>query len=172
MSLPEPREHQVRGGHGQSDSEDTDNTSSDDHSLSLPPSSPSSMSTPVFSDSNSMASQDWDLDQVPSSPAPSVYSLTSSIIAQSYREEHGRKLNNYSLVYALPADEVEIARLREILSHVVILLPLTVSVFEEKQHRMFEEITGRYPPGLREVMRDEPGKTKSVVDLGCGCGSW
>jgi hypothetical protein len=46
-----------------------------------------------------------------SSPTPSVYSVTSSLRAQSVRYEHGRGLNNYSEVYRLPADEAEVERL-------------------------------------------------------------
>jgi hypothetical protein len=77
-----------------------------------------SSSTPgLTTDGSSDASQDWDLDHPPPSPAPSVYSLTSSIIAQSYREEYGRKINNYSNIYSLPADEIEIVRLRKFTFH-------------------------------------------------------
>lgn len=46
------------------------------------------------------------------SPAPSVYSVTESIIAQSFTDEFGRKLNSYSNIYRLPADDEEITRLR------------------------------------------------------------
>lgn len=45
------------------------------------------------------------------SPAPSIYSVTSSIRAASYRQEFGRGLNNYSEVYQLPADDEELDRL-------------------------------------------------------------
>jgi hypothetical protein len=45
------------------------------------------------------------------SPAPSVYSVTSSVRAQAYRDEFGRALNNYSEVYRLPADNDELDRL-------------------------------------------------------------
>lgn len=45
------------------------------------------------------------------SPAPSVYSVTSSLRAASYRQEYGRGLNNYSEVYRLPADDEELDRL-------------------------------------------------------------
>ena len=47
------------------------------------------------------------------SPTQSVMSVTSSLRAQSYRVEHGRGVNNYCEVYRLPADDEEIARLRE-----------------------------------------------------------
>jgi len=88
------------------------------------------------------------------SPAPSIYSMTSSLRAASYREEFGRGLNNYSDVYSLPADQEELTRL-------------------DHQHEMFKMVMGKYVPPLDEVLRDnEPGITKSVVDLGCGSGSW
>ena len=45
------------------------------------------------------------------SPTPSVFSVTSSLRAQAYRQEYGRGLNNYSDVYRLPADEEELDRL-------------------------------------------------------------
>ena len=45
------------------------------------------------------------------SPAPSVFSMTSSLRAQAYKTEFGRGLNNYSDVYRLPADEEELERL-------------------------------------------------------------
>lgn len=45
------------------------------------------------------------------SPAPSMYSVTSSLRAASYRQEYGRGLNNYSEVYRLPADDEEFDRL-------------------------------------------------------------
>jgi hypothetical protein len=45
------------------------------------------------------------------SPAPSVYSVTSSLRAASYRQEYGRGVNNYSEVYRLPADDEELDRL-------------------------------------------------------------
>ena len=48
-------------------------------------------------------------DQV--SAAPSIYSLTSSLRDQSFRQLHGRSLNAHSDVYYLPADEEEVHRL-------------------------------------------------------------
>jgi len=88
------------------------------------------------------------------SPAPSVYSVTSSLRAAAYRQEYGRGLNNYSEVYRLPADDEELDRL-------------------DMQHEMFKKVLGTYPPPMAEVMADDtPGETKSVLDLGCGSGSW
>jgi predicted TPR repeat methyltransferase len=38
---------------------------------------------------------------------------------------------------------------------------------------MFKKLMGIYPPPMAEVMADDtPGETKSVLDLGCGSGSW
>jgi hypothetical protein len=47
------------------------------------------------------------------SPAPSLYSLTSSLRDQSFKHVHGRSLNAHSDVYSLPADEEEAQRLCE-----------------------------------------------------------
>jgi hypothetical protein len=44
------------------------------------------------------------------SPA-SLITLSESIRERFFREEHGRRMNNYSEVYRLPADEEEWARL-------------------------------------------------------------
>jgi hypothetical protein len=52
-----------------------------------------------------------DLSMRSGSPAPSVYSVTSSLTAASYRQEYGRGVNNYSDVYRLPADDEEFDRL-------------------------------------------------------------
>jgi hypothetical protein len=48
-----------------------------------------------------------------SSPAQSVYSLTTSLLESSFVNIHGRALNSHSDVYQLPADEEEIYRLGE-----------------------------------------------------------
>jgi len=96
----------------------------------------------------------YDVSMRSGSPAPSIYSVTSSIRAASYRHEFGRGLNNYSEVYQLPADDEELDRL-------------------DKQHDMFKKLIGAYPPPMAEVMADDtPWETKSVLDLGCGSGSW
>lgn len=52
-----------------------------------------------------------DLSMRSASPVPSVFSVTSSLRAQAYRQEYGRDLNNYSDVYRLPADDEELDRL-------------------------------------------------------------
>lgn len=52
-----------------------------------------------------------DLSMRSASPTPSVLSITSSLRAQAYRQEHGRGINNYSDVYHLPADDEELERL-------------------------------------------------------------
>ncbi|KAI0068004.1 hypothetical protein BV25DRAFT_1875105 [Artomyces pyxidatus] len=96
----------------------------------------------------------YDVSMRSGSPAPSVYSITSSLRANSYRHEYGRGLNNYSEVYRLPADDEELDRL-------------------DKQHDMFRKIMGAYAPPMAEVMADDtPGEIKTVLDLGCGSGSW
>ncbi|KAH9081813.1 hypothetical protein EDB83DRAFT_586306 [Lactarius deliciosus] len=95
----------------------------------------------------------YDVSMRSGSPAPSVYSVTSSIRAASYRQEYGRGLNSCSEIYQLPADDEELDRL-------------------DKQHEVFKKIIGAYPPPMAEVMNDTPWETKSVLDLGCGSGSW
>ena len=57
----------------------------------------------------SATSHDWEMRSA--SPAPSMYSVTSSLRAASYRHEFGRGINNYSEVYRLPADDEEFERL-------------------------------------------------------------
>ena len=59
--------------------------------------------------SSSATSHDWEMRSA--SPAPSMYSMTSSLRAASYVREFGRGINNYSEVYRLPADEEEFERL-------------------------------------------------------------
>ena len=60
------------------------------------------------------------------SPAPSVFSMTSSLHAQAYKTEFGRGLNNYSGVYRLPPDKEELERLGRLLS--IELMPLLYSL--------------------------------------------
>ncbi|EJF67127.1 hypothetical protein BD309DRAFT_946205 [Dichomitus squalens] len=104
------------------------------------------------SSSSSATSHDWEMRSA--SPAPSTYSMTSSLRAASYVHEFGRGINNYSEVYRLPADEEEFDRL-------------------DQQHIMFMEVMGRYAPPIPEILADDtPGVTKTCVDLGCGSGSW
>ena len=70
-------------------------------------------SLPPFSPSPSGVSShtSWGLSIRSGSPAPSVWSMSSSIRAQAVRQEFGRAVNNYSEVYRLPADEEELTRL-------------------------------------------------------------
>ena len=105
------------------------------------------------------------------SPAPSVYSVTSSIMAASYRQEYGRGVNNYSEVYRLPADDEEFDRLG---TAFVKLLPKCLRLTHpDMQHEMFKKVMEYIPPPMAEVMADDtPEETKSVLDLGCGSGSW
>ncbi|KAI0001770.1 hypothetical protein BJV77DRAFT_13573 [Russula vinacea] len=104
------------------------------------------------------------------SPAPSIYSVTSSIRAASYRHEYGRGLNNYSEVYQLPADDEELDRLGTAFANLSFIYPRLSYV--DMQHEMFKNIMGAYPPPMADVMADTPWETKSVLDLGCGSGSW
>lgn len=61
----------------------------------------------------SMASSQTSYDFDPSirSASPSVFSMTSSLRSNLYRQEYGRGLNNYSDIYRLPADDEELQRL-------------------------------------------------------------
>ncbi|KAA1471411.1 hypothetical protein DENSPDRAFT_799321 [Dentipellis sp. KUC8613] len=121
--------------------DDSDLLSVHSHSVSSFPSSHSSATS-------------YNVSMRSASPAPSVYSITSSLRAQSFRHEFGRGVNNYSDIYRLPADDEEFDRL-------------------DKQHIMFMDIMGKYPPPLPEIMADDtPGETKNCLDLGCGSGSW
>ena len=61
--------------------------------------------------SSSATSYSSDAEMRSLSPAPSVYSMTSSLREQSYRIEFSRGLNNHSEVYRLPADPEELDRL-------------------------------------------------------------
>lgn len=99
-----------------------------------------------------------------------MYSMTSSLRAASYRHEFGRGINNYSEVYRLPADDEEFERLGMVPAQpcaTIILMPST-----DSQHIMFMEAMGKYPHCMEEVLADEPGVSKTCVDLGCGSGSW
>lgn len=123
----------------------------------------------IKSDTSSRTSVDASMRSP--SPTQSVMSVTSSVRAQSYRYEHGRGVNNYSEVYRLPADDVEIDRLGECQrssAHHVFSQSLS-----DAQHQMVNKIMGKYAPPLPEVMADNvPGETKAVLDLGCGSGTW
>lgn len=122
------------------------------------------------STSTSATSHDWEMRSA--SPAPSMYSVTSSLRAASYRHEYGRGINNYSEVYRLPADDEEFERLG--LSFSTSLLPLNPHPLpSDHQHIMFMEVMGKYAPPLPEILAEDPsGEPKAVVDLGCGSGSW
>ncbi|KAI0672942.1 S-adenosyl-L-methionine-dependent methyltransferase [Trametes maxima] len=91
------------------------------------------------------------------SPAPSLYSFSSSVDGQlMLRHVHGRILNNQNDTYYLPADNEEHRRLD--LQHQVISLALG----------------GLYPaPDLvRRALRPRPGKIPAILDVGTGSGSW
>lgn len=75
------------------------------------------MSLDSFSEATATSRTSVDLSMRSQSPAPSVFSMTNSLRAQAYKEEHGRNLNNYSDVYHLPADEEELERLGKFAHH-------------------------------------------------------
>ena len=52
-------------------------------------------------------------DHASISSGASIFSMSSSIRAQSFKHEYGRGLNNYSDVYQLPADDEELDRLSQ-----------------------------------------------------------
>lgn len=68
-----------------------------------------------------------DLSMRSVSPTPSVLSVTSSLRAQAYRQEHGRGFNNYSDVYPLPADNEELERLGSFITTSLLFLPSPMS---------------------------------------------
>ncbi|KAI0822861.1 S-adenosyl-L-methionine-dependent methyltransferase [Trametes gibbosa] len=91
------------------------------------------------------------------SPAPSLYSFTSSVDGQlMLRQVYGRILNNQNDTYFLPADNEEHRRLD--LQHQVITLALG----------------GLFPaPDLvRRALRPRPGTPPAILDVGTGSGSW
>ena len=63
-----------------------------------------------FGDSSASSATDIQ-DHASISSGASVFSMSSSIRAQSFKYEYGRNLNNYSEVYQLPADGEELDRL-------------------------------------------------------------
>jgi hypothetical protein len=80
----------------------------------------SDVDSDIFSTSSAATSAtSYDASMRSGSPAPSVYSVTSSIRAASYRHEYGRGLNNYSEVYHLPADDEELDRLGNCVRHII-----------------------------------------------------
>ncbi|KAL4077513.1 S-adenosyl-L-methionine-dependent methyltransferase [Scleroderma citrinum] len=111
------------------------------------------MSLDSFFQSSGTSRTSVDFSMRSPSPAPSVFSMTSSLRAQAYIKEFGRDLNNYSDVYRLPADEEELERL-------------------DRQYEMFCKVMGKYSPLLPEVLADDGFQVKTVLDLGCGSGSW
>ncbi|KAG6333269.1 hypothetical protein ID866_5821 [Astraeus odoratus] len=113
------------------------------------------MSLDSFTESSASSRTSVDVSMRSPSPTPSVFSMTSSLHAQAYRQEYGRGLNNYSDVYRLPADEEELERL-------------------DQQYVMFCKAMGKYPPSLPQVLAEEENSSevKAVLDLGCGSGSW
>lgn len=68
------------------------------------------MSFEPFSGTSTSSATDI-LDHASISSGASIFSMSSSIRAQSFKHEYGRGLNNYSDVYQLPADDEELERL-------------------------------------------------------------
>ncbi|KAF9654170.1 hypothetical protein BDM02DRAFT_41922 [Thelephora ganbajun] len=112
------------------------------------------MSFEPFSCASGSSATDME-DHASISSGASIFSMSSSIRAQSLKHEYGRGLNNYSEVYQLPGDDEELDRL-------------------DKQHLMFMEVMGRYPPPMEEVLAvPAPGERPvACLDLGCGSGCW
>ncbi|KAH7881697.1 hypothetical protein F5I97DRAFT_1928082 [Phlebopus sp. FC_14] len=127
------------------------------------------MSLDSFAPSVASSKTSVDVSMRSASPAPSVFSVTSSLRAQAYRQEYGRGLNNYSDVYRLPADDEELDRLgiSNRSPHISLL-----TRFADRQYEMFCKAIGKYPPPLPAIMADDGFEVKAVLDLGCGSGSW
>lgn len=85
-------------------------------------------SLPPFSPGLSVGSwTSFDASTRSGSPAPSVWSMTSSLRSRAVRQEFGRVVNNYSEVYYLPADEEELTRLG-VSSHHLQYVPFNRSI--------------------------------------------
>jgi len=89
--------------------------------------------------------------------------------AQAYKKEYGRDLNNYSDVYQLPADEEELERLGRLCAYCIAAF---ITPVIDRQYEMFSKVMGKYSPPLPEVLQDDGFEVKTVLDLGCGSGSW
>lgn len=83
--------------------QDADHDSDEESVASLPPFS--------VSGSTRHSHTSYDVSMRSASPTPSVWSMTSSMRSQAFKQEFGRELNNYSEVYRLPADDEELDRL-------------------------------------------------------------
>ncbi|OBZ69220.1 hypothetical protein A0H81_10750 [Grifola frondosa] len=91
------------------------------------------------------------------SPAPSLYSFSSSIDGRMMlRNVYGRVLNNQNDTYFLPADNEEHRRLD--LQHQIITLSLG----------------GLYPAAglVRRALNPRADRTPTIMDVGTGSGSW
>ncbi|KAH7103025.1 S-adenosyl-L-methionine-dependent methyltransferase [Auriculariales sp. MPI-PUGE-AT-0066] len=90
------------------------------------------------------------------SPAPSIYSYHPSIDGNALREVHGRYFNSQNETYMLPADSAEHGRLG--LQHDSLTLAIG-SLYQNKSV-------------VHEVLASRPGYTPSIIDIGCGTGTW
>jgi SAM-dependent methyltransferase len=92
----------------------------------------------------------------PPSPAPSLYSITSSLRENAFIHCFGRQINSQSDVYQLPADDEEVTRL-------------------DLQHRIFKaDSRGKnYFGPVAELLAPRPGNEQpAILYLGCGSGTW
>lgn len=100
--------------------------------------------------------------------------MTSSLHTAAYRTEFGRKLNNHSEIYSLPADEEELERLGEPSNSKAFFQATDREHHTDLQHELVKDATGgKYAPPMAEVLTPEyEGDLKACLDLGCGSGSW
>ncbi|GBE82130.1 S-adenosyl-L-methionine-dependent methyltransferase [Sparassis latifolia] len=91
------------------------------------------------------------------SPAPSLYSFTSSVDGKvMFRNVYGRMLNNQNETYFLPADNEEHRRL-------------------DLQHRIITLTLGRLYPAAEHVwraLRPRTDRRPAILDVGTGSASW
>lgn len=93
------------------------------------------VSLPPFSSPPSVGGSSYtsyDASMRSGSPTPSVRSMTSSILAQAFKHEFGRGINNYSEVYRLPADEEELDRLGN--TQLIIFTSLRLSIHFQRNN--------------------------------------
>lgn len=105
----------------------------------------------------------------PSSPGPSVVSLTSSAFANSfqYLPEYGRIFNTRGDLYILPADNKEIDRLSTPPNPFLKVLFANVWPLVDTEHVLLKLIRGsNYCGPVRDVLSPSPGQRKALLDLG------
>ncbi|KAI0082841.1 S-adenosyl-L-methionine-dependent methyltransferase [Panus rudis PR-1116 ss-1] len=91
------------------------------------------------------------------SPVPSLYSFSSSVDERLLlRQVYGRILNSQNDTYFLPADLEEHRRL-------------------DLQHHIYTLSLGSLYPApdlVRKALQPQPGKSRAILDVGTGSGSW